>query len=181
MMSNYFGLMREIDDWVGKILDTLDAIGETENTLVIFTSDHGEMLGAHGFREKNMFYEEFVHIPLLMRLPGMIPPGRRIDAPVGQIDLYATILDYLEAGPLPSDGQSLRPLADDPTATRRYVIAEWHRRAVPGYMVYNGRWKLMFGRIAENTRRKPTVSKPCFSSGWKTWTTRTWKVSEFAR
>ena len=55
----------EIDDWVGKILDKLDEHGLAENTLVIFTSDHGEMLGAHGMREKNVFYEESAHIPLI--------------------------------------------------------------------------------------------------------------------
>ncbi len=148
MMSNYFGLIREVDDWVGKILGTLDEIGEAGNTLVIFTSDHGEMLGAHGYREKNMFYEESAHIPLLMRLPGKIHAGRLVDAPVGQIDLYATILDYLGAPAVASDGQSLRTLVDDPRATRDCVIAEWEKSSVPGYMVYDGRWKLMFGRTA---------------------------------
>ncbi|MCK4748173.1 MAG: sulfatase-like hydrolase/transferase, partial [Bacteroidales bacterium] len=48
MISNYYGLVKEIDDWVGKIIEKLDELGLTENTLVIFTSDHGEMLGAHG-------------------------------------------------------------------------------------------------------------------------------------
>jgi len=148
MMSNYFGLVHEVDHWVGRILDTLDEIGETENTLVIFTSDHGEMLGAHGFREKNMFYEEAAHIPLLMRLPGKIPAGRVIDTPVGQIDLHATILDYLDVPPVPTNGESLRPVVDQ-DATREYIVSEWVKSAVPGYMVYDGRWKLMFGRTAD--------------------------------
>ncbi|MCA9435557.1 MAG: sulfatase-like hydrolase/transferase [Candidatus Omnitrophica bacterium] len=149
MMSNYFGLIREIDDWIGKILQKLEAIGEADNTLVIFTSDHGEMLGAHGFREKNMFYEESAHIPLLMRLPGKIPAGRVVESPVSLLDLHATILDYLEAPPVSTDGESLRSLVDDPKATRDYVIGEWEQSTVPGYMVYDGRWKLMFGRTQD--------------------------------
>lgn len=68
MMSDYYGLIKEIDDWVGKILDTLREVGAENNTLVVFTSDHGEMLGVHGMREKAVFYEESVRVPLLMRL-----------------------------------------------------------------------------------------------------------------
>ena len=72
MISNYYGLIKEIDGWVGAILSTLDKHGLTDNTLVIFMSDHGEMLGSHGMREKNVFYEESAHIPLLMRFPRQI-------------------------------------------------------------------------------------------------------------
>ena len=78
MISNYYGLVREIDDWVGEILATLDKHGLSENTLVIFTSDHGEMLGAHGLREKNVFYEESAHIPLMMRFPGEIDANSEV-------------------------------------------------------------------------------------------------------
>ena len=79
MISNYYGLVKEIDDWVGAILDTLDKHGLTEKTLVIFTSDHGEMLGAHGMREKNVFYEESAHIPLLIRLPDKINSNAKVN------------------------------------------------------------------------------------------------------
>jgi arylsulfatase A-like enzyme len=146
MISNYYGLVREIDDWVGKILEKLDELGLTENTLVIFTSDHGEMLGAHGMREKNVFYEESAHIPLMMRLPEEIKSHTRVDGYVSHVDLFATILDYLDVEEHPSDGRSLRGLIDGTDREYgEYVVSEWNYRGdiVPNYMIVKGGWKLM--------------------------------------
>ncbi|MCP4378007.1 MAG: sulfatase-like hydrolase/transferase [bacterium] len=98
MIANYYALVKEIDVWVGRILDKVDELGLKDNTLVIFTSDHGEMLGSHGMREKNVFYEESVHVPLLIRFPERIKPNTVVRQPVSQIDLFATICDYLQAG-----------------------------------------------------------------------------------
>jgi len=95
MISNYYGLVKEIDDWVGKILDKVDELGLADNTMVIFTSDHGEMLGAHGMREKNVFYEESSHIPLLMRFPDEINPATNVGGYISLVDLFPTILYYL--------------------------------------------------------------------------------------
>jgi arylsulfatase A-like enzyme len=152
MISNYYGLIKEIDDWVGRILTTLDEQMLTDNTLVVFTSDHGEMLGAHGMREKNVFYEESVRVPLLMRFPGRIAPGRVVRAPVSQIDLFATILDYMQvAGDHPSHGASLRPLIEGGGTDRGPVISEWHLApdSSPSYMVVDGHWKLLLPRHPE--------------------------------
>jgi len=110
MISNYYGLISEIDHWLGKLFDKLDELNLTENTLVIFTSDHGEMLGAHGMREKNVFYEESSHIPLIMRFPGEIEAGATVDGYISLIDLFPTILDYLNIPEHASDGVSLRGL-----------------------------------------------------------------------
>ncbi len=146
MISNYYGLVREIDDWVGKILEKLDELGLADNTLVIFTSDHGEMLGAHGLREKNVFYEESSHIPLLLRCPGEIEPGTEVNAYVSHLDLFATILDYLNAGDHQSDGRSLRGLLEGTEKEHgEYVVSEWNYRGdiSPNYMVVKGDWKLM--------------------------------------
>jgi arylsulfatase A-like enzyme len=68
-IATYYGLVKEVDDWVGKILDRLDHHGLTDKTLVVFVSDHGEMLGSHGMTSKNIFYEESVHVLFLMSLP----------------------------------------------------------------------------------------------------------------
>ena len=95
MISEYYGIITEIDDWVGEILDKLDTLGIADQTLVIFTSDHGEMLGAHGMREKNIFYEESAHIPLLIRFPGEVQPATTVEGYVSLVDLFPTILDYL--------------------------------------------------------------------------------------
>ncbi len=146
MISNYYGLVTEIDHWVGEILDRLEELGLAENTLVIFTSDHGEMLGAHGLREKNVFYEESAHIPLLIRCPGEIKGGTKVDGYVSHVDLFATILDYLGLEEHPSDGKSLRGLIEGiDEEYGEYVVTEWNYRGdiVPNYMIVKGGWKLM--------------------------------------
>jgi len=146
MISNYYGLVKEIDDWVGAILDTLDKHGLTEKTLVIFTSDHGEMLGAHGLREKNVFYEESAHIPLLIRLPGKINSNTTVNGYVSLIDLFPTILDYMEMGTYESNGKSLRGLIEDTDKEHgKSVVTEWDYRGdvSPNYMIVKDRLKLI--------------------------------------
>jgi len=152
MISDYYGLVKEIDDWVGKLLDKLDDRGLTDNTLVIFTSDHGEMLGSHGMREKNVFYEESAHIPLIMRFPGRIKPNTVVKQPVSQIDLFATILDYTQAGNHKSDGKTLRPLIEGTDKQDKFVVTEWlwHGDRVPCYMVVCGDWKLFCPHTPES-------------------------------
>ena len=146
MISNYYGLITEVDVWVGKILDTLEEQGIAENTLVIFTSDHGEMLGAHGMREKNVFYEESAHIPLLMRFPDAIKPETQVDGYVSLVDLFATILDYMDVKEQPSDGTSLRGLIEGTNPKQgEYAVTEWlwSGDKDPNYMVINDGWKLL--------------------------------------
>ena len=144
MITEYYALVTEIDDWVGKILDKLDELGIADNTLVIFTSDHGEMLGAHGMREKNVFYEESAHIPLLIKFPGVIQPGTTVEGYTSLIDLFPTILDYLEVPETESDGKSLRGLIDGTdTEHGQYVVTEWDRVNNPNYMVVKDGWKLI--------------------------------------
>lgn len=145
MISNYYGLVKEIDDWVGKIIEKLDELGLTENTLVIFTSDHGEMLGAHGLREKNIFYEESAHIPLMIRFPNEIKSDTKVDGYVSTVDLFATIMDYLEIGTHKSDGKSLRGLMEGTDSEHgKYVVTEWDYRGdiSPNYMIVKDGWKL---------------------------------------
>src|SRR5262249_14609963 len=129
------------------ILDRLDELNLTDHTLVIFTADHGEMLGDHGMFSKFVFFEGSAHIPLLMRLPGVIPAGKIVDAPVAQIDVFSTILDYCGFPGHASEGNDMRPLIEGKEdGSKRYVVSEWNGTAVPGFMVFDGRWKLLFGR-----------------------------------
>jgi arylsulfatase A-like enzyme len=154
MIANYYAFVKEIDVWVGTILDKLDELGLSENTLLIFTSDHGEMLGAHGMREKNVFYEESVHIPLMIRFPGRIPPGAVVSAPVSQIDLFATIFDYLDGGTHASDGESLRRYIEGTAQeTDPFAVAEWNWRGPvqPNLMVRTRKWKYFVPNTAEST------------------------------
>ncbi len=146
MMADYFALVTEIDAKVGEILATLKKNGLDKNTLVIFTSDHGEMLGAHGMREKNVFLEESARIPLLIHFPKAIKAGVKVSTPVSNMNLFATILDYLEINGQKSDGASLRPLIEG-TKTDKFdfVVTEWNFRLndlVPNYMIVKNGWKM---------------------------------------
>ena len=138
----YYGMVKYIDDQVGRILQTLDALELTDKTLVIFTSDHGDMVGAHGCIGKSIrgFYDDLVRIPLLMRLPGKIKPGTVINQPVSQVDLMPTILDFT-GQPVPQSihGHSLRPLLDGKdVAWRDYAYCQ---RAEGAYMIRTERFK----------------------------------------
>lgn len=89
----YHTMVRLIDREMGRILACLDNEGLTDNTLIIFTTDHGELLGDHGLWMKGPFhYEELVRIPLLVRWPAGIPAGQRTDALISQVDLVPSIL-----------------------------------------------------------------------------------------
>jgi len=146
MVANYYAFVTEIDDWVGKILDKLEALNLTENTLVIFVSDHGEMLGAHGMRGKFNFYEESVRVPFLVSFPGKIKKAQTIDTPVSILNIYPTILDYAGLKNIPTDGYSLKGLMEG-TASAKYDFAvsewSWKNESVPSIMIRTDRWKLM--------------------------------------
>lgn len=152
MISEYYGIISEIDDWIGKILDKLDALGIADNTLIIFTSDHGEMLGAHGMREKNIFLEESARIPLLISFPGKIKTETKVNGYVSLVDLFPTILDYLNVPEAKSDGKSLRGLIDGTDTNHgKYVVTEWDRENNPNYMVVKDGWKLIIPYTIHST------------------------------
>ena len=144
-ISEYYALVKEVDDQVGKLLDKLDELGLTENTMVIFVSDHGEMLGDHGMKGKFCFYEASSHVPMMIRFPGRIKPGTKVKAAVSNMDLFATILDYLNMPAYPSDGRSLRGLIKGTADEDTYVVTEWlsDLQGKPSHMVLKDGWKLM--------------------------------------
>ncbi len=119
-----------VDRSVARIVDTLKASGTLDNTMIVFTSDNGFMLGQH--REtvgKNLPYEEAIRVPLLIRAP-QIPPGTRVTSPTVNADLAPTILDATGVSQpaglqRPEDGRSLLPLADGKrSAPNRVVLIE---------------------------------------------------------
>jgi len=146
MISNYYGLITELDDWMGKIMETLEDEGIAEHTMIIFTSDHGEMLGAHGMLSKNVFYEESSHVPLMIKMPTEIKKETTVNGYVSNVDLFATIMDYLNIGNYNSDGESLRDLIEQKQTNHgNYVVTEWDYRGPiqPNYMIVKDGWKLM--------------------------------------
>ena len=111
----YAGLLTMTDHWVGRIFDTLDDLGLWEETLVVFTTDHGTMLAEHDFWMKNIMplYNEIVRIPLVASLPGNERAGTRTDALTQTIDLMPTFLDYFDTPSPPHvQGRALRKMLD---------------------------------------------------------------------
>lgn len=146
MIANYYAFVTEIDDWVGKILDKLDELKLTENTLVVFVSDHGEMLGAHGMRGKFNFYEESVRVPFLIKYPGKIKPAQTITNPVSVMNIYPTVLDYAGLQTIPTDGYSLKGVMEGSEEPKYdFAVSEWDWKNanVPSIMIRTEDWKLM--------------------------------------
>ncbi|MHC4179589.1 MAG: sulfatase-like hydrolase/transferase, partial [Planctomycetota bacterium] len=97
LIARYWGLVTQVDLSVGAILGTLAELGLDKNTIVVYTSDHGDMMGSHKLLAKTVMYEESARIPWLMRIPQRGTPRKVIDDPVSQIDLVPTLLDLMGA------------------------------------------------------------------------------------
>ena len=112
LQALYYAMIALIDDQLARIIARLDATGQRENTIILFTSDHGESLGDHGLLLKGCrFYEGLVRVPLIFNCPGTINAGTRSPALVELLDMSATLIDFagVEA-PDYFQGTSLRPI-----------------------------------------------------------------------
>ncbi len=128
LIAQYWGLCSQVDTHVGSILDALAANGHADDTIVVFTSDHGDMMGSHQLVAKTVMYEEAVRVPMLLRVPSMPQARGHVEAPVSQIDLAPTLLDLLgHTVPSHLQGRSWRPaLRDASTLHDEDVVIEWN-------------------------------------------------------
>jgi arylsulfatase A-like enzyme len=101
-MRCYLAMIQNADDNLGRLLDYLDRSGLARNTIVVFTSDHGEMLGSHGRIQKMVPYAESIDVPLVIRWPGHIASGARVDALQTPMDHLPTLCG-LAGLPIPSE------------------------------------------------------------------------------
>ena len=141
----YYGLVSFLDDRVGTVLRALEANGLAENTVVVYTSDHGEMAGEHGMWCKHAFFEGAVRVPMLLAWPGHVAAGRRIGQVTSLIDLVRTILDMAGDDTRDLDGVSLLDVLEGRAPeSEGLAIAEFtaHGTDRPGRMVRRGRFKL---------------------------------------
>ena len=124
----YYGLVSQVDDGVGQILDALEELGLADNTVVLFVSDHGDMLGDHGLAQKNVPYEASVRLPMLLSWPGRTEAGRTCDDLVGLDDVLPTLIENLGleydpgTGKLPGASLLGRPGGGLGEARDAYVI-----------------------------------------------------------
>ena len=127
LKARYWGLCTLVDKYVGRILDRLEELGLADDTIVVYTSDHGHMMGEHGLLNKSVIYEPSAQIPLIIQVPGLTP--QQVTTPVGHVDLVPTLLDLL-GQPLPHhmQGRSLAPLLRDGDAhpEEGQTIIEWN-------------------------------------------------------
>ena len=129
IQRNYHRTMSAVDDSVGRILGWLDERGESDNTVVIYTSDNGFYFGEHGLIDKRSAYEESMRVPMIVTASGRLPQGKTVSAQVANLDIAPTILDLAGAEiPEQFEGQSFRGLAEgsmDPADWRDETLYEY--------------------------------------------------------
>ena len=152
IIAHTYGMISMVDDGIGRIFGTLDRLGLWENTLVVFASDHGEMLGDHWTLFKGAYmYQGLIRIPLIVRMPGTAHSQRRgeSDAFVQHFDLAPT---FLRVAGVPVDrgmqGQSLVPLIEGKKERLRDCVLLTYQMLAPQHIecraLQNDRWKLIF-------------------------------------
>jgi choline-sulfatase len=142
----YYALVTYVDTKVGELLASLEENGFDENTIVIFCSDHGDMLCERGMVQKRTFYEWSSRVPLIMRFPDGWLVGTTRPEPVNLIDLLPTLLDMVNFPTeqrLPMDGRSLMSLLKGTDTRERITFAEYHSQGshAPCFMVRQGQFK----------------------------------------
>jgi choline-sulfatase len=146
--AGYFGLVSHLDEQLGAVLKTVDALSLGGNTRMLYTADHGELFGAHGLFGKRVLYEASAGVPLIVAGPDM-PRGERRAAPVAHVDLFPTVLESVGVSLAEADadlpGQSLWMPALGREATDRPVFAEYHAHGSQTgmFMLRRGPYKLI--------------------------------------
>lgn len=142
LLANYLGKIALVDQCIGRLVDAMRERGTWEEALMIFTSDHGEMMGAHGALAKGRFYEESGRVPLVVRWPGRVKCGRT-PALAQMMDVYPTIVEAIGGEMTPGRfAKSLLPVATgERTSVRDLVIGEIGTAAPLDIMARDGRFK----------------------------------------
>ncbi len=150
-LAAYYGCVEWVDNAIGRLLQVLDYLELSENTVVVYASDHGDLCGEKGAWNKTLFLDASAKVPLQIRYPGKFPAGLRITAPVGLIDLFPTFCDLAQMSvPEECDGQSLMPLLSQTgTFEREEIYCESAFLGSPqdaGCMIRKDQWKYCYYR-----------------------------------
>jgi choline-sulfatase len=143
-IAAYYGCVEWVDDAVGRVLETLAYLGLDENTVVVYSSDHGDLLGDKGAWNKTLFFDSSTRIPLMVRWPGRFAPRTANDL-VGLVDLYPTLCDLAGVEiPQQCEGKSLLPVLEGGALGRERIFCEsafLGFAEAAGCMVRQGDWK----------------------------------------
>ena len=148
-VAAYFGLCTYVDAMIGEVLETLETVGLGETTRIVYTSDHGDNVGARGLWGKSNMYEESAGIPLILAGSG-IPAGAVCDTPVSLLDAYPSVLAAAGLAPTGEEaalpGRSWFDTAAAPRDPERVAFSEYHAAASPSaaFMVRRGTKKLIW-------------------------------------
>lgn len=131
-IKNHFAMVTGVDEQIGRVLKTLKEQDLEENTIVVITSDHGEMMGSHGLMSKNIWFEEAINVPFIIKWPKKIKPNQKSNLIVSVTDIMPTLLNLVEATdgiPTNLDGKDLSSIitddkGDKPTSALYYFIEE---------------------------------------------------------
>ncbi|NLX99882.1 MAG: sulfatase [Rhodopirellula sp.] len=143
----YFASITFVDAQIGRVLDALERLGLADNTIVVFTSDHGYHLGEHGLWQKMSLFEQSARVPLIIAAPGVSVQGAVAEAPVALIDLYPTLAELASVqSPDNLQGQSLTPMLKNPAAIgRSWALSQVTRggrnNRFFGYTLRTPRWR----------------------------------------
>lgn len=176
-LAAYYGMVSFQDDNVGRLLSALDEAGLKDDTVVVYTADHGDNLGNRRFWGKSNMFEESAGIPLILRGPG-VPQGKRVHTNVSLVDVFPTIVEavgeeaHSEDSKLP--GRSLLQIAGEPDDADRAVFAEYHATAaITGifmvrwdhykYIHYEGYRPQLFDLESDPTEQADLAEKPGYS------------------
>ncbi len=163
VLTAYMGLIKQLDDQIGRLMAFLDEQGIAEETMIVFTSDHGDYLGDHWMGEKELFHDASARVPLIVVDPSAkadATRGLKSSALVEAIDVVPTILDYFGGEPVPHiiEGQSLLPiLHGEAEEVRQFAVSEYDYsmrdvrkrlgvdvKDAKLTMIFDGRWKYIF-------------------------------------
>jgi len=158
----YYAMVTEVDDYIGEIWRTLEESGQLENTIFVYSSDHGEMLGDHGLWMKNSLFESSAHVPLVIAGAG-IPSGKIVDTPTSHVDLIRTFLEWGGAAASPKlRGHSLVPLMHGERGDHPgWAYSESHSEgnSTGSFMIRKGDWKYLhfswYDEVLFNLRDDP--------------------------
>jgi arylsulfatase len=141
----YYATVSFIDYNVGRILSYLEDSGDLDNTLIVWTSDHGEYLGDYNCFGKRTFMKSAANVPLVVRYPERFRAGCQVDAPVSLVDVMPTLLasSHIDGSQFDLDGIDLAALATDPDM-REIVYGQYQRREKASYMALSRRWKYIY-------------------------------------
>lgn len=148
----YYGMLSYCDDLLGRLMARLDLLGLSDNTIVVVTSDHGDMLGERGLWYKMVFFDRAIRVPLIVAGPG-VRAGKRITAPVSHLDLLPTLAGIAQGGPVfmpvsPVDGRDLRAALSFGTEPKGEIRAEYMGEGyrAPVVMGRRGSQKFIYAR-----------------------------------